>query len=165
MFLLICIFSCSCTLNGGALRTQLAGNPGITGTCTVILYGAHYYNNIATVALIIPDGGKYLFDIYSPDYNYRSIKKVAGADAFEMARKFVSWHPDFIRSQTSEVLDNDGHVIAYEVRPLYNRVAFGMNDVMYVNYFLERDNKVVVHINLNEGVEKVFMGDDQGKVH
>lgn len=162
---LACLLSVSCSLNSASLRTQSTGKPEIAGTCTLILYGAHFYNNITTVALIIPEGGRYVFDIYSPEYNYRTLKGVKSAEAIETAERFVRWHPESMRSQTSKIFDNEGRVIAYEVRPLYNPVTFGVQDVMNVDYFLEGGNKVVVHISLVDRAEKVFMGDDQGKVH
>ncbi len=156
--LVICLLCGACALNSSYLQTESARTSEITGTYSVILYGANHSDDIATVALLIPEGGQYTFDIYAPDFNYRTIKGMPAADAIKTAERFVSWHPDFARSQTSRILDGAGHVIGYEVRPLYRSTTFGMEDVMYVDYFLEANNKVVVHIHLNYQVEWKFMG-------
>jgi len=164
--LLLSVLLCgACSMNRAYLQTELAGRSEIDVTYTVILYGAHYYNNIATVAILIPEGGKYTLDIYSPEYNYRTLKGESAADAVRTAEKFVGWHPDFIKSQTSKVLDGTGRVVAYEIRPLYNQVTFGMSDVMDIDYLLRDNNRVVVHIDLRDRARRIFMGDDQGKVH
>ena len=143
----------------------MADRSEIAGTCTVVLYGAHHHNNIAAFALLIPEGGQYTFAIYWPAYNYRTIKGVPATDAVEMAEKFVGWHPEFIRSQMSKIFDNNGQVIAYEVRPLYEQTTFGVQDVKYLDHSFEDNDKVVVHIRLADQAERVFMGNDQGKVH
>jgi hypothetical protein len=160
--LLACLLCGACSLNRSYLRTESAERSEITGTYSVILYGANYSDDIATVALLIREGGEYTFDIFAPDYNYRTIKGVPAADAVKTAEKFVSWHPDFARLQTSRIMDIKGRVIGYEVRPLYRQTTFGMEDVMYVDYFLE-DNKVVVHIHLDYAVERKFMGGSDGR--
>ena len=169
LLLSLCLFSCllcgACSLNQSYLPSQLAERSEISGKFTVILYGARYYNDIATVALLVPEGGQYTLDIYSPEYNYRIIKDVLAADAIKIAEKFVSWHPDFLRFQTSKVLDSNGRLVAYEIRPLYNQITFGVSDVMYINYLLGQANNVVVHINLHNRVQRIFMGDDQGTIH
>ncbi|HTZ19049.1 MAG TPA: hypothetical protein VMB78_11495 [Dissulfurispiraceae bacterium] len=160
--LAVCLLCGACALNSSYLRTELADKSEIKGTCSVVLYGANYIDDIATVALIIPEGGQYTFDIFAPDFNYRTIKGVPAADAVKMAEKFVVRHPDFQGSQTSRILDVNGRVIGYEVRPLYRSTTFGTSDVMYVDYFLEDTNKVVVHIHLNIDVERKFMGGSDG---
>jgi hypothetical protein len=155
LFFLLCS---ACALTQYSLRTQLAEKTGIKGTCTVILYGANHYNDIATVALIIPEGSRYFFDIFAPEFNYRTIKGVQAEDAVRMSENFVSWHSDFSRSQTSSISDAGGTTIGYEVRPLYRQTTFGMQDVMYVDYFLEGNNTVSVHVHLNYDVERKLMG-------
>ena len=157
IMLALCLFCSACALDHSYLRTELAQSAEITGAYSVVLYGANYSDDIATVALLIPEGGQYRFDIFAPDFNYKTIKNVPAAGAIKMAEKFVSWHPDFARLQTSRILDFNGRVIGYEVRPLYRLTTFGTSDIMYVDYFLE-GNRVVVHIHLNVDVQRKFMG-------
>jgi hypothetical protein len=156
--LLACLLCSACSLNRGILRTQLADKSEITGTYKVILYGANHYNDIATVALLIPEGSKYIFDIFAPDFNYRTITGLPAEAAVQKAVKFVGWHSDFSHSQTSRIIDVNGHAIGYEVRPLYRQTTFGMQDVMHVDYFLKDLNTVEVHIRLDDAVEMKFRG-------
>jgi len=162
IILVLCLFCSACALDHSYLRTELAQTAEITGTYSVVLYGANYSDDIATVALLIPVGGQYRFDIFAPDFNYKTIKDVPAENAIKMAEKFVSWHPDFAQLQTSRILDFNGRVIGYEVRPLYRLTTFGTTDIMYVDYFLKGD-KVVVHIHLNVDVQRKFMGGSDGR--
>ena len=156
--LLFCLLCSACATNQYSLRTQLTEKAGIKGTYSVILYGANHYNDIATVALLIPEGSRYVFDMFAPEFNYRTIKGLQAEDAVRLAENFVSWHSDFSRSQTSSIFDVSGATIGYEVRPLYQQTTFGTQDVMYVDYFLEANNKVSVHVHLNYDVERKLMG-------
>jgi hypothetical protein len=156
--LLACLLCSACSLNRSSLRTELEEKPALTGTYKVVLYGANHFNDIATVALLIPEGGKYVFDIFAPDFNYRTITGLPAEAALEKAVKFVGWHSDFLRSQTSRIIDLNGQVIGYEVRPLYRQITFGMQDVMHVDYFLKEPATVEVHIGLDPVVEMQFRG-------
>lgn len=158
--LLAALLCGACTLKQGYIRTQWAERAEITGNYTLILYGANHYNDIATVAFLVPEGGQYTFDIFAPDFNYRVLKGIPAKEALEMAEKFVSWHPSFLSSQTSKILDANGKVIGYEVRPLYKQVTFGRQDVMYVDYFPQDNNKVEVHITLYPDIEAKLRGGD-----
>jgi len=165
VLLFIVLFCAACSFNRTSLHEELAEKSGLSGTFTVILYGAHYYNDIATVAFLVPDGAKYALEIYSPDYNYRTLRGLTAPEAIRAGEKFISWHPEYLRSQFSRVLDGSGKVVAYEIRPIYNQITFGVGDVMDIDYFLQGNNMVGVHVNLAEPARRIFMGDDQGKVH
>jgi hypothetical protein len=156
--LMACLLCSSCAYNQTYIQTKDASNSEITGSYTVFLYGANHYNDVATVAILVPTNGQYTFDIYAPDWAYRTVKGVHGKDAVAMAESFVSWHPSFRRTQTAKILAPGGKVIGYEIRPLYMFTTFGKEDVMYVNYFLQDNNKIEVHIHLDYAVEKAFMG-------
>jgi hypothetical protein len=156
--LLSCLLCSACSLNRSYLRTEPVEKFALMGTYQVILYGANHFNDIATVALLIPEGSKYVFDIFAPDFNYRTITGLPAEAALEKAVKFVGWHSDFLRSQTSRIIDLNGQVIGYEVRPLYRQITFGMQDVMHVDYFLKEPATVEVHIGLDPVVEMQFRG-------
>ena len=141
-------------------RLKDASNSEITGSYTVFLYGANHYNDIATVAILVPTDGQYTFDIYAPDWAYRTVKGVPGKDAVAMAVSFVSWHPSFRRAQTAKILAPGGKVIGYEIRPLYMSTTFGKEDVMYIDYFLKDNNLIEVHVHLDPDIEKKFLGGD-----
>jgi hypothetical protein len=155
--LLACLVCSACSLNQTLLRTELVEKPAITGTYKVILYGANHYNDIATVALLVPEESKYSFEIFAPEFTYRTITGLPAEAAIERALKFVGWHSDFMRSQTSRIIDVNGQTIGYEVRPLYRQTTFGLQDVMQVNYFLKDMNTVEVHVRLDPEIERKFV--------
>jgi len=162
---MLLVFSlCSaCAVNQSYIQTKGAEKAEIAGNYTVFLYGANHYNDIATVAILAPTDGQYKFDIFAPDWAYRTEKGVAGKAAVAMADKFVSWHSSFARTQTSKILGPYGEVIGYEIRPLYMSTTFGKEDVMYVDYFLKENNRIEVHVHLYYDVEKKLQGDGADK--
>jgi hypothetical protein len=162
--LLACFICSACAFNQSYIQTKGAEKAEITGNYTVFLYGAHHYNDIATVAILAPTDGPHKFDIFATDWAYRSVKGVAGKDAVAMADKFVSWHSSFVRTQTSKILAPSGEIIGYEIRPLYMLTTFGKEDVMYVDYLLKEHNRIEVHIHLDHDVEKKLYGDGADKV-
>ncbi len=157
--LLVCLLCSACALNQTYIQTKSAGKAEITGNYTVFLYGANSYDDIATVAILAPTDGQYKFDIFAPDWEYRTVKGVAGKDAIAMADKFVSWHSSFVRTQTSKILAPSDEVIGYEIRPLYMSTTFGKEDVMYINYLLKDNHRIEVHVHLDYYVEKKLNSD------
>jgi hypothetical protein len=161
--LVVCLFCSSCSLNQTHLRTELADRPASSGTYTVILYGANHYNDIASAAFLIPEGGKYTFDIFAPRFAYRVVSGLSPETAMQRALTFVSWHGDYMNAQISKILDTDGLTIGYEIRPLYRPTAFGMIDVMQINYFLKNPSIVTIYVKLDPDIERQLVtGGDKG---
>ena len=157
--LMACLLCSSCAYNQTYIQTKDASNAEITGSYTVFLYGANHYNDVATVAILVPTDGQYTFKIYAPDWAYRTVKGVHGKDAVAMAESFVRWHPSFRQTQTAKILAPSGKVIGYEIRPLYMSTTFGREDVMYIDYFLKDNNLIEVHVHLDPDIEKKFLSD------
>jgi len=154
LFALLCG---ACSLNQSYLKTELTDKAGVTGNFTVILYGANHYDDVATVAFLVRKDSGYTFDIFAPEFNYRVIKDLPAKDALETAERFVRWHPDFMESWISKILTYNSEIIGYEVRPLYRQITFGRQDVMYINYFVQDNSKIEVHIKLYDDVERRLM--------
>ena len=66
--LMACLLCSSCAYNQTYIQTKDASNSEITGSYTVFLYGANHYNDVATVAILVPTDSQYTFDIYAPDW-------------------------------------------------------------------------------------------------
>ena len=162
---LACLLCSACAVNQSYIQTKGANNSEIIGDYTVFLYGANNYNDIATVAILVPTDGHYKFEMFAPDWAYHTVKGVEGRDAVTMADKFVSWHSSVTRTQTSKILAPSGEVIGYEIRPLYMSTTFGREDVMYIDYFLKENNQIEVHVHLYYDVEKVLEGDGKERDH
>jgi hypothetical protein len=140
--------SFSCT-PGIRLNTQGAQNSEVTGTYTVIYYGCNFLNDLETIAFLDREDGKYPFEPYAPDFEYRVKKGLSAKEAMETAMKFVSCNASFNRAQVSEILGPNGEMIGYEVRPLYQPFTYGAGDFLLVNYSL-KDGKVVINLRLRE---------------
>jgi len=137
-----------------SLRTEEAKPEEMKGSFTLILYGGSYLDDLETIALLDFEGDPYVLEPFAPDFDYRMQKRVPAREAFKEAEKFVNFHPSFWRSQLSGIVDKEGKVIGYEVRPLYRPFAFGISDVLDVNYRLKEKGRVKVTIRLIPSLEK-----------
>ncbi len=144
LFLSLAVISCA---PAPLLKTSLVQPGEITGTYTLILYGARYSGDIENVAILAKEGTGYTFDVYAPAFDYKVKKALPADEALETAQRFVGFHYAFRRSQLSGIMDDRGVVIGYEVRPLYSPLDFGYSDVLDITY-LRQDSKVVVRIRL-----------------
>jgi len=152
----LAIASCS---SGRYLRTLYATSAEVTGTYTLVLYGARYSDDIETVAILDKEGDQYTFEVYAPDFDYKIKKGVPAKEALEEAERFVSFHYAFQRSRLSRIVDPAGAAIGYEVRPLYSRLEFGYSDILDI-YYLIQGYKVVVRVDLIREVKTRFYDDN-----
>jgi hypothetical protein len=141
MLTALAIYSCS----GRYLRTESVSEGEITGVYTLILYGGNSPNDLNTFAILAKEGTPYSFDVFAPDFDYRTIKGVHAKEALEEAEKFVSFHPDFWKIELSKLVCDKGLTIGYEVRPLYNLIVHNGSAVPDV-YYKKTDGKVIVYI-------------------
>ena len=149
IFLAVLFFSlCSCA-GGKQLRTELAQESEITGTYTLILFGTRNAYELKTVAFLDKEGDGYELVPYAPEYDYKVIENLPASEALKKALDYVKWPRDYRSSQVREILDDQGSIIGYEVRPLYDPLAYGISNVLVVQYWVQADGKVKVTINLH----------------
>ncbi len=142
------------------LKTSDAQSAEVTGTYTLILYGARYSSDIENVAILAREGTGYSFEVYAPDFDYRVKKNVPAEEALAEAEKFVGFHYAFRRARLSRIIDRDGSSIGYEVRPLYSPLDFGYADVLDIVYVLQ-DRKVSARIRLIRELERAPFREDR----
>ena len=123
----------------------------ISGTCDLFLYGHRYSDDFKNIAFLIPAGGKYAFRLYAPEFYYAVMKGLSADAAIEEAERFVKFHYSFQRSQLSKILDYEGRVVGYELRPLYS--GFSYEDVLDVHYVI-KDDKVIASVGLKPEIGK-----------
>lgn len=126
----------------------------VKGSFTLILYGCHYANDIENLALLVPDSGPYAFSMYARETAYRVKRGVSGQEAVSEAERFLRCSFPFKESRLSRIMDSDGSIVAYEVRPLYSPFDFGRFDVLDVRYSL-KGGIVTVYIMLYPDVERI----------
>ena len=150
----------SCATYKATLRDQTFGGTLPDGTYTVIKYGANNSEDYAAFAILVPERGKYAFDIYRPDFEYRTIKGVPAKSAGQIAYDFVSRHSEFLKSASRAILAPDGSIAGYEISTLYRRGFLGTEELFHVTYLLRNDDKIEVRIRLDEVVLKRFTADN-----
>lgn len=155
----IALFSCAA---GNYLKTEGAKDADIRGSFSLILYGSRHSNDIETIAILDIEGDGYSFEPYAPEFDYKIKRGIPAKEALEEAERFVSWHSSFYRTQLGRILDDKGNVIGYEIRPLYQPLAFGTSDVLDVDYRI-KDNKVIVRIRLKPQIERMLFDGDKSK--
>lgn len=137
---------------GKLLKTVPAEIADIAGTFTLILYGAEHSNDIETVAILDKEGDRYTFEPLAPKFKYIVKRGLTAKEALEKAGDFISWHNSFHRSQISGIIDENGKMMGYELRPLYFPLAFGTDDIMDIDYRMRAD-KIAVIIRLKPFVQ------------
>ncbi|MBM4147112.1 MAG: hypothetical protein FJ240_12720 [Nitrospira sp.] len=138
------------------LRTESAEVSAINGFLTLILYGARFLDDIETVVIFDIEGDQYYFEPFAPDFDYKIKRGMQAKEALAEVQKFVSFHHAFWRSQLSRILDPNGNIIGYELRPLYNNFVYGRSDVMDVYYWLKEGGKIKVTIRLVPEIERAI---------
>jgi hypothetical protein len=123
---------------------------------TLILYGGRFVDDLETIAILDREGDAYYFEPYAPDFDFTVKKTVPDKEVFGQAQRFVSFHNAFHKSLLSRILDKNGTVIGYELRPLYHPFSYSISDVLDVYYWLKKDGRVKVTIKLIQPVERLL---------
>jgi hypothetical protein len=140
---------------GKRLMTTPSTITAIHGVFTLILYGGRHSNDLETVVILAKENDRYTFEPFAPEFRFTVKKGVPAKEAIAEAEMFVSRHSSFRQSRISSIIDDKGTILGYEFRPLYFPLAFGVEDVMEVNYSMAV-SKIIVSIRLNASVEKML---------
>jgi hypothetical protein len=155
IFVMACLMAFTgCATTGSHIHTESPGGKEISGVFTLILYGGNYLNDLETVAFLDREGDAYTFDIFAPDFNYRTIKGMSAAEGLKRAEEFVSRNTSFNHVSLSSIVEDKEGNIGYEVRPLYQQFTYGTDDLLDITYG-EKGNKVVVNIRLKPSIERL----------
>ena len=147
---IVCINSCG----GPRYLTTVGASPQeITGTYDLFLYGHRYADDFKNIAFLIPQRGRHVFELYAAGFEYTMKKGLPADAAIEEAGKFVKFHYSFLRSQLNKILDYEGSVVGYELRPIYSALGFSYGDVLDVHYIIQGD-KVIASVGLKPEVEE-----------
>lgn len=136
------------------LKTEKASEEEIEGTFSLILYGGRHINDLETVAFLDIEGDLFEFEPYAPDFDYKIKRNITAEDALKEAKNFVDFHNAFWRSQLCKILDENGKLLGYEIRPLYRPFVYGRDDLLEI-YYRIRENKVTIEIRLTPDFFKI----------
>ena len=129
---------------GKLLKTVSAEIADIAGMFTLILYGGQHSNDVETMAILDREGDRYTFEPFAPKFKYIVKGGLPAKEALEEAGEFISWHNSFHRSQLRGIIDENGKILGYELRPLYFPLAFGIDDIMDIDYRMRADKIAVI---------------------
>ncbi len=146
-------------LNGcmGGKRLDIRGvDPtDIKGTYSLILYGCRYPSDLENLVILYSEGGAFTFEMYTLKTSYRIKTGLSAEDALKQAGQFLRCSTDYWQTQLSKIVDREGTIAGYELRPLYAPYKYGQMDVLDIHYWL-RDSKVTVYIKLDPDIEKAI---------
>lgn len=131
---------------------------GLSGTFSVLEFGCRHPDDIFNIAILDADNDPHKFEIYAPDFEFKTKNFLPADEAFKQAEDFIRCSFHFQQEQVSEIINSTGKIMGYEVRPLYSPLRFGMSDVMIVNYS-KKDGIVRVYLRLDPRVEAIINND------
>ncbi len=143
-------------VHGLRLRTGTAEKADFQGTYALILYGGNYSGDIQTVAILDKEDDRYTFEPYAPAFNYKIIAGQTVDHAIPRAEQFIRDNPAYQGEILRNILDPEGNIIGYELRPFYQSFVYGMSDVLDIDYWM-KDDKIIVTIRL-----KPFLQEQDG---
>jgi hypothetical protein len=161
--LLLVLVCAGCATYKATLKDQAFEGALPAGMYTLIKCGGGNLEDYATFVILVPEKSGYVFDVYKPDFEYRTLRGVPAAAAMQMARDFVKTHPEFLRSSSRAIIMPDGNIAGYEVRTLYRRTFLGLEDLFDVNYLLQYNNIIEVRIRLDEVALRHIRGGSDGR--
>jgi len=150
----LALFALASCASATYLKTEEAKSIDVTATYTLFLYGQRYSNDVENLAVLDKEGDAYTFAIYAPGYDYRVERQVPGKDALADAERFIRAGYAARSVRPSEILDASGHLLGYELRPLYSPADYGYPDILDVSYLVE-DGKVTVRIGLKQEIQRI----------
>ncbi|HMK44250.1 MAG TPA: hypothetical protein VK445_08950 [Dissulfurispiraceae bacterium] len=139
------------------LKLEFAEPSEVTGTYTLILFDSGLGNGIQRIAVLDGERDKITFEPYAPEREFKKLPGLSGPEALRRAEAYLNMTPQFQRTQLSRIKNRTGETIGFEMRPLYQRIAFGTNDVLDINY-RPSDDTVFIHMKLIDSVERTFRG-------
>jgi hypothetical protein len=146
--LLVAALSCA---PGQYLRTEINTSGDISGNFTLILYGGAGPKKVAVFDI---EGDYYAFEMYGSKHNYVVEKGMPAEMALKEAVRFIHGQ----RNRMSKIIDDKGNIIGYELRPFYNTLRYGSQDILDVAYRVT-DNKVLVTVEIKDSIRHNYNRD------
>ena len=88
------------------------------------------------VAIFDVEGDDCTFEMYAREFDYVVKKGIAAEEAVKLASGFVKGQGNRMK----KIMDTDGRIIGYELRPLFDTLRYGSPDIMDVKYKMTDKN-------------------------
>lgn len=93
-------------------------------------------------------GDEYEFIPAVEDFEYEILQDIPIWEAIYEAKVFFGYHWFITTTVYKRILDPEGRVVGYELRPLYHPDMFKKKDVIAIKYTMVEGNRVSVDIKL-----------------
>jgi hypothetical protein len=157
---LLAVFLASCVAAGVHLRTEAVKPADVSGTYRLYLYGCRHAQDLENMALLVDEQAPETFELFATPTSYRVLEHLPAAEAFRRASAFLACSAhDRGRTVTRRIVSDDGRAIAYEVKPLYDRLEFGNDEALW-SVYSRSGSRVTVHLRLDPAVERALQSRD-----
>jgi hypothetical protein len=134
------VFSLVSAAAAEELKTKRADASEVQGTFTLLLSGCNSGSDIDNVAVLKRESDGRSLDIAGPYAGEPVVKKgLSGEAALAEADKFLGCSGDVDHTQIAKIMDADGNILGFEVKPQYGPERYGMPDVFTTRYTLKGD--------------------------
>lgn len=141
---------------GTHLRTEAVGQTDIRGTFRLYLYGCRHPKDLETMALIVDEQVPEQFELYVSVTSYRVREHVPAEDALRQAASFFTCSIyDHGQTVMRRIVNASGRTLAYELKPLYEQLEFGKDEVLLSTYS-QTGSRVTVYLQLDPQVDRTL---------
>lgn len=139
---------------GTGLQTPSAVEADASGTYRLYLYGCRYAHDVENYALLVDEQTTLQVDLYVPATSYKVKEHLSGADALREARTFFRCSTyDRGKTVMRRISANDGRILGFELKPLYEATDLGRDEALRSSYF-QSGGRVTVYLKLDPQVER-----------
>ena len=141
------LVGCSTTL--AVNRTALQDVALRSDTGDLYLYGRGSLNDPVKLAIFDIADDEFSFHLMAPESMYHVIRGMESAEAVSVAEDFVGSPgtcADSVRANS--ILDDNGRVIGYEFRAIYDIPLQGIVDPLISSYWMQTTDSVGINVSL-----------------
>jgi hypothetical protein len=134
------VFSFVSAVAAEELKTKRADISEVQGTFTLLLSGCTSGSDIDNVAILKREDDGRSFDIAGPYTGEVVVKKgLSGMEALAEADKFLGCSAEVDHTQLAKIMDGEGNIVGFEVKPQYGPERYGMPDAFTSRYTIKGD--------------------------
>ena len=153
LLLTLFLFCLSC-VQGRYLRTRLESTIDNRSTYTILFYDEGYPKQIIILDI---EGDEYTFTLPASMTDPVVHNSVPADKVLAEGLQLIG----NARTVMREILDNEGSVIGYELRPMHSMFRYGASDILNVDYVLQ-DRKVAVKAEIKPSVRNIYFREFYG---
>lgn len=150
--ILILVFAvAACSTNLGLKRTAIEDITQTEGLVDLYLYGRGSLSDPIKVAIIDKASDDYAFHILASAKQFDLVPGIDLKRAVEIAEEFVGGKGTCTDSiSTSSILGENGAILGYELRAIYNSPLTGNRDPVLTSYWVREQGDVGVNITVTD---------------